>query len=225
MRHVTRIAGVLTAVLILGVSLPADAQEFTRGVRPAGMGEAYTGVASGTSTIFHNPAGIARAVMYSLEATFEYTPTGTALNAAVIDSKTNPNISAGVSYTYFLGHGDTSDVSGHDIRLALAVPVLPDRISLGIGGRWIIANAGDIQTINQPTVDAGALFRVSDQLHIGLAGRNLVDVCNRPELCRSVAPMTVEGGIGFGNGTTFNLSGDVGLDLTSDPEGDRKSVV
>lgn len=216
--NMTRFASILIAGLTLLVSTSAAAQDFTEGARPAGLGQAYTAVSTGATGIFHNPAGIARATMYSLEGAFEYTPNGSVLNAAVMDSKTNPDLGAGVAYSYFLGRGDSSDVSGHDIHLALALPVLPDRISLGIGGRWIIAKADGVQTINQPTVSAGALFRLSDIFHLGLAAKNLIDVCDEDELCGGVAPTLIAFGASVGNETNFLLSSDLEVDLTSNPD-------
>ncbi|MGM0557702.1 MAG: hypothetical protein ACQEVA_15060 [Myxococcota bacterium] len=215
--NIRRFAAISALCLTLLLSASATAQEFTQGARPAGLGQAYTAVSTGASGIYHNPAGIARAVMYSLEGSFEYTPDGSVLNAAVMDSKTNPELGAGVAYSYFLGRGD-NDVNGHDIHLGLALPVLPDRISLGLGGRWIIATVDGVQIINQPTVSAGALFRVSEMIHLGLAGKNLIDVCSDDQQCGDVAPTLIALGASFGNETNFLISSDLEMDLTSDPD-------
>ena len=213
-----RFAATSIFCLMALLATSAAAQDFTQGARPAGLGQAYTAVGTGATGIYHNPAGIARAVMYSLEGTFEYTPEGSVLNVSVMDSKTNPNLAAGVGYSYFLGRGDSSDVNGHDIGLALALPVLPDRISLGVGGRWIIATVDGVQVINQPTVSAGALFRVSDLFHLGLAGKNLVDVCSDGDVCGDVAPTLVAAGASVGDEINYLISADLEMDLTSDPD-------
>lgn len=207
---------VVAALLVPGV---AGAQDFTEGVRPLGMGEAYTAVASGTGALYHNPAGIARNLMYAVEGTYEYNPFGSVLNAAVVDSKTNPDVAAGVSYSYFFGRGDFSEVSGHDFRLGLALPVVPERVSVGVAGRYLITEADGVETIRGFTLDAGVLFRPANQLHVGVAGRNLIDVCPEDEFCAGVAPTIISGGLGFGDDTTFMLSADVGADLTTDPDG------
>jgi hypothetical protein len=213
-----RFLATTTLIVATLLATSATAQDFTQGARAAGLGQAYTAVGTGATGIYHNPAGIARAVMYSLEGTYEYTPEGSVLNISVMDSKTNPNLAAGVGYSYFLGRGDAGGTNGHDIKLALALPVLPDRISLGIGGRWIIAKVDDVQIINQPTVSAGALFRVSDLFHLGLAGKNLIDVCSDDEVCGDVAPTLIALGASVGNETNFLISSDLELDLTSDPD-------
>jgi hypothetical protein len=183
------------------------------------MGLAYTGVATGASALFHNPGGIASKMMYQMEGTYEYNPAGSVLNASIVDSKTNPDIAAGISYSYFFGRGDFSDASGHSARLGVALPVIPERISVGLGGRYMRVHVDELEVIHTVTVDAGALFRVTDMLQFGIAGQNLVDVCERQELCGSIAPTTISGGASFGDESQYLLSADAGIDLTSDPEG------
>lgn len=220
------------AVATLG-SATAMAQDFSQGVRSAGMGEAFTAVATGTSALHHNPAGAARASMYALEAGYEYSPTGNALTASIVDSKTNPSLAAGVGYGYYFGRGD-EDLRGHDIRLSLAMPVVPDRISIGVGGRWLIINdtitttddAGDpvetdVQLMNSPTLDAGILFKATNQLHFGVVGQNLIDPCKKERQadCRREAPALastlISGGLSFGLEMGLLFSGDLGVDLTT----------
>lgn len=194
------------------------------------MGESFTAVATGTSALYHNPAGAARAVMYALEAGYEYTPTGNVLNASIVDSKTNPSIAAALGYNYYFGRGD-DDVRGHDFRVGLALPVLPDRISIGAGGRWLLVSDSilttdedgeevqtDVQLMNGPTIDAGIIVKASNQLHFGVVGQNLIEQCSRPE-CRTVAPTIISGGAGFGSEVGLLISADAGIDLTSSPDG------
>ncbi len=210
----------LAATMLVGGQ--AGAQQFTEGVRPAGMGQAYTGVASGASGIFHNPGGIASRMMYQIEGTFDYNPYGSVLNASVVDSKTNPDIAAGVAYSYFFGRGDFENFIGHDVHLGVALPVLPERISIGLAGRYLYLEEGDpegdVELMNGITIDAGILFRAIDDLQIGVAGRNLIDACKREQECSTVAPTQISGGISYGSETTFLVSADGGIDLTSDPE-------
>ena len=210
------IATALTAALLLPLSLAA--QDLTKGTRSAGMGEAYTAVAEGATSVHHNPAGIAKSVMYAVEATFEYNPQGSVLNASVSDSKTNPGLGAGVGYSYFIGRDDFESITGHDIRLSIGVPVVPDRVALGVGGRYLKFNDGDVGLLNGFTLDAGAIVKVTEGLHFGVVGQNLIDPCSKVG-CEAVAPTTVTGGLGFQNGG-LTLSGDVGVDLTSqdDPQ-------
>lgn len=220
---------VLTFAAATLMASTATAQEFSQGVRSAGMGEAFTAVATGTSALYHNPAGAARAAMYAFDAGYEYTPTGNVLSASVVDSKTNPSVAAGIGYGYYFGRGD-DNVRGHDIRLGLAIPVIPDRISVGLGGRWLIIkdtvtamdDAGDpvqtdVQLMNGPTMDAGIMFKATNQLHFGVAGQNLIEQCEK-DACKTIAPTLITGGLSFGFEAGLLLSGDLGVDLTTGPD-------
>jgi len=217
-------------ILVGGVTFSeaSYAQEFTSGIRPGGMGDAFTAVADGTAAIYHNPAGSARSVMYALEASYEYTPTGNVLAASIVDSKTNPQLSAGLGYSYFFARD--SEVKGHDIRLSLAIPIVPDKISVGVGGRYLIIGdtqkieneAGtrvdtDVEILNGFTLDAGIMIKLAPQFHIGVAGQNLIDQCNRVD-CKSIAPTIIQGGVGFTTEDGLIISGDFGADLSSGPE-------
>ena len=199
----------------------ASAQSFYDGVRPSGMGEAFNAVGSGAGAIYHNPAGIAPLKMYSVDGAFEYAPDGYLFNASLMDSKSNPYIAAGLAYSFFTGRGDSDEISGHDIRLALAMPVLANRISVGVTGRWLIFSAEEVEFINGITLDAGVLFKVVDNLHLGLTGRNLIDVCEAATLeqCENLVPTRVGGGLAYGDSTNFLLSLDVELDLSSEAFG------
>lgn len=203
----------LIAAVLAGAASPALAQDLTQGTRPAGMGEAYTAMGEGAAGIHHNPAGIARSVMYAIDATFEYNPYGSVLNASISDSKTNPALGAGFSYSYFIGRDDNEDLGGHDIRLALAVPVVPDRVALGVGGRYLKFADGDVETLNGFTLDAGAIIKVTEGFHFGVAGQNLIDPCDK-QGCELVAPTTITGGLAFQN-QFLTVTGDVGVDVTS----------
>lgn len=216
----------LIALGVVAVATPASAQEFSQGVRSAGMGEAFTSVATGTSAIFHNPAGAARVPMYSLDAGYEYTPEGNVLSASVLDSKTNSSIAAGIGYGHYFGRGD-NDIRGHDFRLALALPVVPDKISVGLGGRWLLIkdtetlpNAEgdpvptDVQLMNGPTIDAGIMFRVSKAVHFGVAAQNLIDQCKKAA-CRTLAPTLISGGGSLALEFGLLMSADAGVDLTT----------
>lgn len=209
--HSTRI---LIALAILSWANLASAQEFTDGVRSGGMGDAFTAVAEGTSGIYHNPAGIARATLYAIDGIFEYNPTGSVLNASVSDSRTNPNLAAGVGYSYHIGRDAADGIDGHDIRLALAVPVVPDRVAIGVGGRYLIVKDNDVELMNGFTLDAGAIFKVTEGFHLGVVGKNLVDQCDKIE-CASIAPLTIAGGASFATNFGLVLAGDVGFDLTT----------
>lgn len=192
--------------------------DFASGARPLGMSETYNAVGTGGAGLYHNPAGIAAANMYSLNGTYEFTPSTNVLSASIVDSKTNPNISAGVGYSYLLGRSALDNSFGHDVRLAVAIPAVPDRVSVGVEGRYSVLNAKGSQLARGFTMDAGFLFRVVDKLSIGVVGRNLIDICDQQRFCSSVTPLTMAGGVSYGEGSPFTASADVEVDLGSEKE-------
>lgn len=190
--------------------------DFARTARPIGLGEAFHSVSTGASGLYYNPAGIATARMYALGGTYEFTPQGNVLNASIVDSKTNKKLSAGVGYSYILGREQSRLGSGHDIRLALAVPALRDRVSVGLEGRYVIFKGDRTELARGFTMKAGFLFQLIERLHLGVSGSNLIDICNQPRRCRGVTPLTLNGGISYGESTSFLVSADVGVDLGTD---------
>ena len=187
--------------------------EFNTGARAAGMAEAHNALSEGTGGMWHNPAGIARAYMYALEGNFSYTPTGNVLSAAIVDSKTNPKISAGLGLGYFFSRTAGPEVTALDIRLPIAVPVVQDRVSVGLRGRYLRAKAGELEIINGFSLDAGVLFRVQEGIHLGISALNLIDPCKNV-LCEGIAPLTVGAGGSFSR-QGFTAAVDAEFDLGS----------
>ena len=200
----------------------AHAQASMPGARPAGMGEAFTAVSDGTSGVFHNPAGIARAIMYGLDGTFGFTKTGNVLSASIVDSKTNPSVSAGFGVVYAFGREASDTRTSLDLRLPLAFPVVPDKVSLGVAARFLKMNdkddeGQDFQLLRGFTFDVGALFRATDELSVGILARNLLKPsCATCEQVGEVpVPMIVGGGIAYGDSRAYVISADLDFDLDS----------
>lgn len=187
---------------------------FMRTVRAQGMANAYNAIGLGAGGVYHNPAGIMAAKMYTIDGAYEYTPSGNLLNLTLVDSKLNPYVGAGVGYSYFFGRGD-NDSSGHDLKMALAAPVVANRISVGAALRYMTFSTDDIEILQGWTFDVGALIRVVDDFHIGVVGRSLIELCENQARCGGLAPTTVGGGLAYGNARSFVLTGDFELDLTS----------
>ncbi|MFB6262074.1 MAG: hypothetical protein ABEL76_00425 [Bradymonadaceae bacterium] len=220
-----RILPFVALLITVGAAIPAHAQEttgsrfdFATGARPLGMSGTYNAVGTGAAGLYHNPAGIAAANMYSLNGTYEFTPSTNVLSASIVDSKTNSNIAAGVGYSYLLGRSELSNSFGHDIRLALAIPAVPDRVSVGVEGRYAILNTDGTELARGFTMEAGFLFRIVDKLKLGVVGRNLIDICDRPRVCRTVTPLTMAGGLAYGEGSPFTATADVEVDLGSEED-------
>ena len=178
---------------------------FNPGARGAGMGEAQAALSEGSSGVFHNPAGIALAYMYAVNGGVLINETGNTLSLAIVDSKTNPSVSAGLGVGYYFNR----DEGVLDIKLPIALPVVPDRVSIGIAGRYMRAKAGDIEIVNGFSLDGGAIFRLVDGLHLGVQLKNLLDVCKQDNICSSWAPMTLGGGLAF---KTRDLAAAVDID-------------
>lgn len=215
----TRTARCIALSIFFCVGLPtlAHAQDFAKGARPMGMGEAFTGISTGTAGVYNNPAGIARAILFAAEGSYTYTPTGNLLSAAVVDSKTNPAITAGLSIGYYFDrqrdNGD--DISALDFRLPLAMPIVPEKISIGFGLRYLSISNKDIETLSGLTLDAGALFQIIDGLHVGVAVKNILDPCETASRCEGIVPLTIGGGISYGSlANAFVVSGDINYDLS-----------
>ncbi|MFW5966286.1 MAG: hypothetical protein ACOCV2_02155 [Persicimonas sp.] len=206
------------------VATQAFAQEdmLADGVRPTGMGLAYTSVASGSPGLFHNPGGITANVMYQAEGTFEYNPSGSVLTGAVVDSKTNQNVGGGAAYSYFIGRGDLDEVSGHDVRLGVGLPVVPEQVSVGASLRYLHLKdeaAEDEPFMQGFSVDAGVVLRPHELVRFGVAGQNLIDLCEDPDVCAGVMPTKISGGAAVGDEAEYLLSVDGGVDISSDPDG------
>lgn len=208
----------IAVVLLVGMVGEAAAQDFVGGARPVGMGGAFTSIGTGVDGIYHNPAGIATARMYAFGGTYEYTPAGNILNGTIIDSKTNPRLAASAGYSYHIPHNKKTDPKGHDIRLALAVPALPNRVSVGLGGRYLVLKRDGAEFARGFTLDAGLLFQIVKTFHVGVTGQNLIDICQQPARCRGVAPLLVGVGASYGKTTPFRLASDFALDITSEKE-------
>lgn len=202
--------------------------EFFEGVRATGAGSSHTAVSSDFEAIFQNPAGVARHQrLYVIDGAFSYSPEAALMTAGITDAGYhNPSVSMGLAWTYFRGLGDQDHLSGHDGRLAIALPVAPEQISVGAGLRYLRitdetlppAQDGDQLLINGLTFDAGVNIRPAEMVNLGLKAENLIDHCADENRCRGTTPTRVTGGVGFGDEFGFMLTAEATADLTSDSD-------
>ena len=191
-----------------------DLPKVSPGGRAAGMGNAAAALSAGTSSVYNNPAGMAQSVMFAVEGLFQYVPTGNVLSASIMDSETNSNIAAGIGVDYYFSRGeDRVDVSLLDLRLGLAIPVVANRVAVGVMGHWVRANVQDVEIINGFALDAGAFFSLAENIRIGLQGKNLLDPCEQTN-CKGISPLTVGGGLALTQGIV-TLAADLDFDLGS----------
>lgn len=165
--------------------------------RMMALGGRAEAVASSTSSIFSNPASVASTRAYNGDAYFSWDPTinGFSFGTAVIDS-TRSFITGGVSYRYFTVDNPNDHRTGHDTRLALALPI-GSFLGIGASVRYLNITGGPAMPSNSSlnsrewagfTFDAGVFVRPVQFLQITASGRNL----NNPDT--SAAPI----GVGFG---------------------------
>ena len=193
--------------------------------RAVGMGGALNALGVSTTALYLNPANMALARVYHLEALAAYSPESQreSFGLAIVDSVINTShVSGGVAATW-----NEMDPSGlhrvwTDVRGALALP-LGDHFALGATGRWLqgsqAVSAGPFGpslasdgTSNSPlfnalTFDVGATASLGD-FRLGLVGHNLTN----PGV--SLAPTTGVAGIGYLT-QLFALEVDGLLDFTT----------
>jgi hypothetical protein len=183
-------AAVVT-ILVLGalVARPARAFEGYEGTRAQGMGGATRAWALADSAILLNPAGMPLAKSYNVEAAYAYGSrlSEQFLHASVVDSTSAINLAGGIYYTYH--RDDPAGVSGrgHEVGVALAMPLGP-MLALGATGKWLHLQGADAGAKTEPaagmaaltatglTVDVGANFRPVPELSFAVVGVNLADL-------------------------------------------------
>lgn len=196
--------------------------------RTAAMSGAMRAWGSSTGALFTNPANMALTRVYHLGALAQIWPEAKrqSYGGAVVDSiVSSSGLAGGVGGTWNLQDPDGVDRTTGDVRFALAVPVA-DRFFLGLGGRYLTlkqnggAEEGPLGTsrasaglprgkiVRAFSFDAGATFKLSDELAIGFVGNNL----SNPD--HGFMPTMAGGGIGFAN-DTITLEADVVGDFTT----------
>lgn len=190
---------------LLALAAPAAAQTEFTSVRELGMGSAFAGGGNSNGAIFHNPAGIVTAAVYSFEAGYMYGAgnSSNSLGASIVDSKTNPNVAAGFGYSYTFSNGptdsDADNIGDHNIRGALGFPIVPQVAAIGIGAHYITYNRGtttndegdqvDVQ-FRALSLDVGLQAVAARTVSFGIAARNLL------QPTEYVPPREIAGGIG-----------------------------
>lgn len=196
----------------------------TQHPRTIAMGSANQAFGGSTSAIFGNPANLPLYRIYHIEAMGGFSPEARRqmYGAAIADSSTS-RLAGGFGGSWSQMDPDGIKRNTTDLRLTLAYP-LGDRFSLGLTGRYIrvgqrvssgpfgasFASDGtkDEPLVNEFTVDAGAGIQLSENVRIGITGRNLTAPGT------ALIPLILAGGIGYSNGT-FTVEGDAFADFTT----------
>ncbi len=235
-RAATAAAILNLALAIELVAVPARADSMTTSpeqaydlgepetARSVGMGGALDALGVSTTSLFLNPANVALARVYHLEALGEYSPEAKrdTIGAAIVDSVLG-KVAGGVSGTF--SRYDPSNIHRvwTDLRGALGATA-GDHFAFGATLRWLHVNqatgtgpfgpslasggTSDSPIFNSFTIDLGATVTVVDGLRIGVTGHNLTNPGT------AVAPTTGSAGIGY-QAPTWALELDGLLDFTT----------
>lgn len=248
-RHLTTL--LLVTASLLAFSATASAQN--QGERRARLNgsyefqsprlramQAYIGGGSSNGALYANPAGLITTAVYSLEAGYQHATanSGNALHGSIVDSKTNGSLAAGFGYSFGFSPGeegtDDDNVRDHDIRAGLAIPLVPQMLSLGAAAHFTARNRGRIATddgekdltLRGLTADVGLMATFNGQFALGVVGQNLIAVQNARDLQRGVG---VGAGLFLGN---FHLEAEyrgqyrhsISQPIAGDPDGARETT-
>ncbi len=196
--------------------------------RVAAMAGALRAWGTSTGALFINPASMAITRVYHLGAFAQIWPEARrqSYGGAAVDSiVSSSGVAGGIGGTYNLQDADGIDRTTGDIRFGLSIPIA-DRFFMGLGGRYLTVKqndgdrAGPLGTslassglarkkiVRSFAFDAGATFKLSDEIALGIVGNNL----NNPDT--GFQPTSVGGGLGYGN-ENFTLEVDAVGDFTT----------
>ncbi len=179
--------------------------------RADGMAGASRADPLANSAMVSNPAGLSRGRLYAAEVQFSRTGVGdrNAAAASIVDSKTQPNLAVGISYSYEWADSDAEDeVSGHDARLEFAHQMMNGNLNIGFGLRYVNFKRDIQDDFDGFTLSLGLHGSLTENFAIALMGENIIPV---DEIA---LPRRAGGGLAFTSGT-FTLEGDVLADFDS----------
>lgn len=228
-------AGVLAASLLVSSAARAERSSVDPSLgynygeietaRIAATGGAQRALSSSLGALFVNPANIAVERVYHLGAFAQIWPEARrqSYGLGAVDSiGSSSRVAGAAAVTYNFQDPDGIDRKWTDARFALAYP-FSEKFFFGIGGRYLMlsqdglgplgrsyASGGisDQQIVRTFSFDAGATFKPTPELAVGLTGSNLANPGH------GFLPTTVGGGIGYG-AKQFALQGDLVSDFTS----------
>jgi hypothetical protein len=198
--------------------------------RTGAMAGATRALGNSTSAVLQNPAGMGLTRVYHIEALGQWTPEAArqVYGGCIVDS-TRRLAGALALFGGFIDP-DGFDRSYLDLKLALSF-LLSKEFSFGMGGRYLKLDQegygplGDSRAsgglldpddmpqgrdalVNTVTFDAGLVLRATDELHIGVVGKNLAYADN------ALLPTTLGGGVGYGS-EDFSIEVDGLADFNS----------
>ncbi len=194
--------------------------------RTLGMGGALNALGVSTPALSLNPANMAMARVYHIEALAAFSPEAKrqTYGAAVVDSVLNSaGLAGGLVGSWSEMDPDATHRTWTDVRGGAALP-LGDHVAIGAVGRWLRVDqnvsAGPFgpslvsggtpggPLVNAFTFDVGATASLGDAFRVGLVGHNLTNPGT------GLAPTLAALGAGYGT-HDFALELDGQLDFTT----------
>ena len=190
------------------------AREMASTTRAMGVGNNMAASASGTAAIYHNPAGVASAVMYALDASYYYdnADNGHGGQINVVDMKSNPYVGAGLGIHY--QYASPEDPSRHYVstRLAIAVPLADNLLSLGVSAVYNYMKYDGQKIVSQFTMDTGLIIRPLKWISLGLSVQNLIVGDSEDWMPRMITAGAAVGSLDWGVSIMFDASFNLNAD-------------
>lgn len=188
------------------------------GVKPLAMGNSGLALAGGMEAMYLNPAGLALMPPASVAEGSFYLNLGASsriFNVSVADSKTNPQLAAGASYSNIVfpreSDGKISNISGHVARLSLAGR-WKSQVFFGASFKYLFLTQPFHTPINSINIDAGVTWQIIKNVSLSAVGYNLIYNKSKE------TPISAGLGVALGGSLPFKISVDWILDFQSKGE-------
>ena len=208
----------IVALCVVLLAMPVanlHAEEVASTSRSAGLANAMTAGSAGTAALWHNPAGIVSAMMYSAEAGYNYDNASeiSGISANIIDTKSNPYVGTAAAFTYETANPkEGPSHTAYHVRGGLAMPLVDGMVRVGGSVRYSAVDKDDEEVLAALMVDAGILVQPLEFLSIGASFLNLVNGGYDEEYPKQVAVGLALSSLGYG----LMLSGDLVFDLSEE---------
>ena len=177
-------------------------------VRGLGLANAMVSSGAGTSAVWHNPAAITSAMMYSIDASYLYDHGvgGHGVEINLVDMKSNSHVGAGIGFVYEYSAGAQHLIS---TRIGVGVPLADNLISLGVTGVYSYIERHGKEHLSQFSMDVGLMVRPVSWLAIGFSAQNLIVGDYEIYMPRMITAGISAGSIEYGFNVMFDTSFDI----------------
>jgi hypothetical protein len=204
----------ILCILALSIAfvLPAQAQELTTS-RAIALNSAMSAAASGTSAIWHNPAGIGAALMYAAEAAYQYDNSkgGHGFGANVMDMKSNGYLGSAIGFAYEYSKADGKTRHASQTRFGLALRLQDGLVSVGLSGLYTNVKWGGKREISHFSMDTGLIIRPIPWFSLGFSAQNLITGDHADTHPRKISTGLAFTGLEIG----LNIMGEVAFNVSA----------